>query len=84
MNVMRERRLRAAIPTQQEVAKAMGVQVSTISARLALPAEARALRARRLRRPARPARRSGGDWVKQGLRPDPHRGTRPPNPVLME
>lgn len=30
MNVMRERRLRAAIPTQQEVAKAMGVQVSTI------------------------------------------------------
>ncbi len=31
MNVMRERRLRAAIPTQQEVAKAMGVQVSTIS-----------------------------------------------------
>ena len=46
MNVMRERRLRAAIPTQQEVAKAMGVQVSTISARLALPAEARALRAR--------------------------------------
>ena len=56
MNVMRERRLRAAIPTQQEVAKAMGVQVSTISARLALPAEARALRARRLRRPARRAR----------------------------
>ena len=42
MNVMRERRLRAAIPTQQEVAKAMGIQVSTISARLALPAEARA------------------------------------------
>ena len=56
MNVMRERRLRAAIPTQQEVAKAMGVQVSTISARLALPAEAGALRARRLRRPARRAR----------------------------
>lgn len=31
MNAMRERRLRAAIPTQQEVARAMGVQVSTIS-----------------------------------------------------
>lgn len=31
MNVMRERRLRAAIPTQQEVAKVMGVQVSTVS-----------------------------------------------------
>jgi len=31
MNVMRERRLRAAIPTQLEVAKAMGVKVSTVS-----------------------------------------------------
>ena len=31
MNIMRERRLRAAIPTQQEVAKVMGVQVSTVS-----------------------------------------------------
>ena len=52
------------------------------SARLALPAEARALRARRLRRPARRARRSGGDWVKQGLRPrTPVGGHVPRTPV---
>lgn len=31
MNVMRERRLRGAIPTQQEVAKVLGVQASTVS-----------------------------------------------------
>ena len=31
MNVMRERRLRGAIPTQQEVAKALGVQPSAVS-----------------------------------------------------
>ena len=31
MNVMRERRLRGAIPTQREVAKAVGVQESAVS-----------------------------------------------------
>lgn len=31
MNVMRERRLRGAIPTQQEVAKILGVQASAVS-----------------------------------------------------
>ena len=31
MNVMRERRLRGAIPTQREVAKAVGVKESAVS-----------------------------------------------------
>lgn len=31
MNVMRERRLRGAIPTQREVAKILGVQESAVS-----------------------------------------------------
>lgn len=31
MNVMRERRLRGAIPTQQEVARILGVQASAVS-----------------------------------------------------
>ena len=31
MNVMRERRLRGAIPSQKEVAKALGVQPSPVS-----------------------------------------------------
>ena len=31
MNVMRERRLRGAIPTQKEVAKALGVKESAVS-----------------------------------------------------
>lgn len=31
MNVMRERRLRGAIPTQREVAKALGVKESAVS-----------------------------------------------------
>ena len=31
MNVMRERRLRGAIPTQSEVAKILGVKPSTVS-----------------------------------------------------
>lgn len=31
MNVMKERRLRGAIPTQSEVAKALGVQTSAVS-----------------------------------------------------
>lgn len=31
MNVMRERRLRGAIPTQREVAKILGVKESTVS-----------------------------------------------------
>ena len=55
----------------------------TSSARLALPAEARALRARRLRRPARRARRPGGDWVKQGLRPRPPSGDTSPEPPFQ-
>ena len=31
MNVMKERRLRGAIPTQQEVAKTLGIRASTVS-----------------------------------------------------
>ena len=31
MNVMKERRLRGAIPTQREVAKILGVQESSVS-----------------------------------------------------
>lgn len=31
MNLMRERRLRGAIPTQREVAKILGVKESTVS-----------------------------------------------------
>ncbi len=31
MNVMKERRLRGAIPTQQEVAKIVGVKASAVS-----------------------------------------------------
>lgn len=31
MNIMRERRLRGAIPTQREVAKALGVKPSAVS-----------------------------------------------------
>lgn len=31
MNVMKERRLRGAIPTQREVAKLLGVKASTVS-----------------------------------------------------
>lgn len=31
MNIMRERRLRGAIPTQREVAKMLGVQESSVS-----------------------------------------------------
>ena len=31
MNVMKERRLRGAIPTQQDVARALGVYPSTVS-----------------------------------------------------
>ena len=31
MNIMKERRLRGAIPTQQEVAKTLGIRASTVS-----------------------------------------------------
>ena len=31
MNIMKERRLRGAIPTQQEVAKILGIRASTVS-----------------------------------------------------